>query len=377
MTLSAIVRIASGAAAGLILLSAALAQTSAQINISAKQISEAGIHFVTVQPATTNGNGLRLSGRVVTPPSRIELVSAPAAGVVQSVQVNSMDQVKAGNVLTRLHSPQLLEWQREYVQLSTQLELATKKAERDESLFREGIIAASRLQETRNQLLSVTVATQERAQMLKLAGMRDAAIATLAIQHGLSPVVEVRTSVSGSVLEVLVTPGQRVEAGAPLARVARSGELWLELQASRLQSEQIRIGDSVSVAGCEQNGRVSAIAPQMTEQSQLVIVRAIMPGTSRCLRIGQYLDAAISSKWSLAAGWLLPAAALVRQNGKDYAFIRDDAGVQALPLKVISHSAESAVVQGGLKAGAQVAVKGTANLKGIWLGLGNAASGGK
>jgi RND family efflux transporter MFP subunit len=377
MSFPAIVRIASGAAAGLIFLSSTWAQTPAQIKITAQQISAAGIRFAAVQRADTGGDGLRLSGKVVTPPSRIEMVSAPAGGIVQSLLVNSMDQIKAGSVMVRLHSPQLLEWQREYVQLSTQLALASKKTERDESLFKEGIIAASRLQETRNQLVSATVAAQERAQVLKLAGMRDAAIAALASQHGLNPVIEVRTGISGSVIEILVTPGQRVEAGAPLAKVARSGELWLELQASRLQGDQIRIGDSVTVAACKQSGRVIAIAPQMTEQSQLVMVRTVIPGAEGCLRAGQYLDAALRSKTALADGWLLPAAALLRHNGKDYVFVRNEAGVQAMPLTVITRSAESVVAQGALKAGAQVAIQGTANLKGIWLGLGNPASGDK
>ena len=96
------------------------------------------------------------------------------------------------------------------MQLAAQLELATKKTERDENLFKEGIIAASRLQDTRNQLAQAQVAVQERAQMLKLAGMRQAAIATLASQHGLNPVIDIQTPRGGTVLELMVAPGQRV-----------------------------------------------------------------------------------------------------------------------------------------------------------------------
>jgi RND family efflux transporter MFP subunit len=321
--------------------------------------------------------GVRLAGSVVYPPNRIEIVSAPAAGVVQAVLVNSLENVKAMQALARLHSPQLLEWQRDYVQLAAQLELANKKTERDENLFKEGIIAASRLQDTRNQLAQAQVAVQERAQMLKLAGMRQAAIATLASQHGLNPVIDIQTPRGGTVLELMVAPGQRVEAGAPLVKLARAGELWLELQASRMQGDQIAIGDTVNVRACKESGRVSAIAPQMAEQSQLVIVRATLPGADRCLRAGQYLEATISSKTVPQTGWLVPAGALVRDAGRELLFVRDPKGVRPLSVTVITRDAASAVVQGALQDGVQVAVQGTANLKGIWLGLGVPAAGAK
>ena len=375
MTRPTICRLIALLAAGFV--SAAQAQSADPIRISPDQLAKAGVVFAAVKPASAAGVGVRLAGSVVYPPNRIEIVSAPAAGVVQAVLVNSLENVKAMQALARLHSPQLLEWQRDYVQLAAQLELANKKTERDENLFKEGIIAASRLQDTRNQLAQAQVAVQERAQMLKLAGMRQAAIATLASQHGLNPVIDIQTPRGGTVLELMVAPGQRVEAGAPLVKLARAGELWLELQASRMQGDQIAIGDTVNVRACKESGRVSAIAPQMAEQSQLVIVRATLPGADRCLRAGQYLEATISSKTVPQTGWLVPAGALVRDAGRELLFVRDPKGVRPLSVTVITRDAASAVVQGALQDGVQVAVQGTANLKGIWLGLGVPAAGAK
>jgi len=356
---------------------AALAQSADPLRITNDQLAKAGVVFASIKPASAAGAGMRLAGSVVYPPNRIEIISAPAAGVVQAVLVNSLDSVKAGQALTRLHSPQLLEWQRDYVQLAAQLALATQKAERDDSLFKEGIIAASRLQETRNQLVQAQVAVQERSQMLKLAGMGEAAIANLASRQGLNPVIPVHAPRNGTVLELMVVAGQRVEAGAPLVRVARGGELWLELQASRAQGDQIAMADTVNVRGCKASGRVSAIAPQMTEHSQLVIVRATLPGAERCLRPGQYLEATISSKTVPLTGWLVPSGALVRDAGRELVFVRETQGVRALSVKVMTRDAESAIVQGALQAGAEVAIRGTANLKGLWLGLGVPAAGAK
>ncbi len=343
---------------------------SAEIRITPAQITKAGVVFSEIRQASAAAEGIRLAGSVVYPTNKIEVISAPAAGVVQAVLVNSMEAIKSGQVIAKLHSPELLQWQREYVQQQTQLELATKKAERDESLFSEGIIAASRIQETRNQLQQSRVAAQERAQMLKLAGMSETAIARLNSANGLSPLIELRSQSGGSVLELMLQPGQRVEAGTALAKVARGGELWLELQASRAQGEQIAIGDNVKVSACKQSGKVIGIAPHILEQNQLVMVRANLPGAEKCLRAGQYLEAAISSKHVPASGWLVPSAAMVRNGSNEFIFVRDTGGVKAMPVTVLSRAVDHLIVEGPIKSGMQVAVEGTASLKGIWLGLG-------
>ncbi len=349
---------------------AAWAQAPIQIRISAAQIDKAGIRFTEVQSAQSATEGLRLAGSAVTPPNRMEVVSTPAAGVVQALLVNSLENVKAGQTIARIHSPDLLQWQRDYVQQFTQLEMITKKAERDESLLNDGIISAGRAQETRNLLQQARVAVQERAQMLKLAGLSDAAIARLNSPSGLTPVIDIRSSTGGSVLEWMVTPGQRVEAGAPLAKVARAGELWLELQASRAQGEHIAVGDVVKTKACAQSGKVIAIATQLSTSNQLVMVRASLPGADKCLKPGQYLEATISSKTPPVSGWSLPSTALVRNGSNEFVFIRNADGIQAVPVTVVSRAIDQVIVQGALTAKQSIAVQGLASLKGLWLGLG-------
>jgi multidrug efflux pump subunit AcrA (membrane-fusion protein) len=349
---------------------AAWSQAPIQIRISAAQIDKAGVRFSEVQSAQSATEGLRLAGSAVTPPNRMEVVSTPAAGVVQALLVNSLENVKAGQMIARIHSPELLQWQREYVQQFTQLDMITKKAERDESLLNDGIISAGRVQETRNLLQQARVAVQERAQMLKLAGLSEAAIARLHSPSGLTPVIDIRSTAGGSVLEWMVTPGQRVEAGAPLAKVARAGELWLELQASRAQGEHIAVGDVVKTKACTQSGKVIAIATQLSTSNQLVMVRASLPGADKCLKPGQYLEATISSKTPPVSGWSLPSTALVRNGSNEFVFVRNADGVLAVPVTVVSRAIDQVIVQGALTAKQSIAIQGLASLKGLWLGLG-------
>ena len=175
-------------------------------------------------------------------------------------------------------------------------------------------------------------------------------------------------------LEWMVTPGQRIEAGAPLAKVARSGELWLELQASRAQAEHIAVGDVVKTKSCVQVGKVTAVASQLSESNQLIMVRASLPGADKCLKPGQYLEATISNKTPTSSGWSLPSTALVRNGSNEFVFVRNAEGVQAVPVTVVSRAIDQVIVQGALTAKQSIAVQGLASLKGLWLGLGTAGA---
>jgi multidrug efflux pump subunit AcrA (membrane-fusion protein) len=352
-------------------LSLGVAQEPPLIRLGPEQARAAGIAYARVEDAAAAGDTLRLSGNAAFSARGMEIVSAPAAGVVQDVLVAPMQKLAAGAPLVRLHSPQFLEWQREYVQLSTQEKLAADKLARDEALYRDGIIALSRLQDTRNAHVQARVAARERAQLLRLAGMNEAGLRALASRQAISPALPVGGRSAGTVLELIAMPGQHVEAGAPLAKVARSGELVLELQATRAQADQIKPGDAVEVAGCAKPGRVTALSPQMNAASQSVLVRAELPAAEQCLRPNQYLDATIRTRGGPAGGFAVPSTALLRFDNRDYVLVREPAGLRPVPVTLAARGPERSVVAGKLTAGSEVAVRGIVALKGMWMGLGS------
>jgi multidrug efflux pump subunit AcrA (membrane-fusion protein) len=218
------------------------------------------------------------------------------------------------------------------------------------------------------------VAAQERAQLLRLAGMNEAGLRALASKLALSATMPVAARQAGIVLELLAMPGQQVEAGAPLARLARAGELALELQATRGQADRIRPGDAVEVEGCPRPGKVSALSPQVNAASQAVLVRAELPQAAQCLRPNQYIDAVVRAR-GVRGGLSVPSAALLRMDAGDYLMLREGGGVRPVRVTVLSRGAERSVVRAGLKPGGEVAVQGMVALKGMWMGLGGQGEG--
>lgn len=354
----------SGVTAGAAPAASAPAGRTPLIAWSAAQAKAAGVVtqvLALTQPAAPGD--LLLQGTVVLPPQAAYLVSAPLAGVVQEVLVSAGQGVRAGQPVARLLSPQLLEWQREMMQAETQAQLAASKLQRDEKLFAEGIIAELRLQETRSQHQMAQLAVNERRQALRLAG---ASTTRMELQPGLT----LSAAAAGTVLEVTATPGQRLEAGMPVARLARAGRLAVELQATPEQARSLRIGDRLAIEGCQAPALLVAVSPQVSASNQAVQLRADFNHPEACLRVNQFVQARVGGgAVPRPATLTVPAAAVVRQAGAAYVFVRKPQGF--VPTLVeLEPGAGSQPVRSGLKAGDEIAVQGTAALKGAWQGLG-------
>ncbi len=363
---------------------AALAAPAApeQLRVNAAQVARAGIATapalaaLPAAGAEAAGNDQYLAGTVVAPGTALALASSALGGVVQQVHVASLQRVAAGAPLLTLFSQPWLELQREYLQLAAQARLAGAKLARDEALFGDGIIAAARLEESRSAAQLAGLAADERRQALRAAGLDAAAIGALRAGRPLSPMLTVRAQYAGTVLELPVSPGQRIEAGAELARIGRDGPLWVELQASRQQLALIRVGDLLQAKGCGKL-RVIAISPVVNGANQSARVRAEQTERDACLRINAYVEArllrgapGVVGTATPAGAVALPAAAVVRRGADTFVFVKRGAGFAVVPVRATAAGADMVWAQGALTAGEPVAVRGIVALKGIWAGLG-------
>jgi multidrug resistance efflux pump len=171
--------------------------------------------------------------------------------------------------------------------------------------------------------------------------------------------------ISGVVTESAAGPGQRVDAGMALVKVADLSKLALEIPLSPAQAGQVAVGQSVTVEGSAAAGRVTVLLPQLSA-SQSVLARASLVDPQGLLRPGQSVQVAIAGTRS-AQALSVPAAALVWKINVPYVFVETAQGFVAKPVQLIRQNASQAEII-GLAADSRVAVKGVAALKAQWLG---------
>lgn len=363
-----------------VLVAACAASQAAEslIRLTPEQLKTANVTFVAArnanesQSGSSGGSDLRLAGRAVVPNAALDVVLAPVTGRIESPLVNPGETVKAGQALARLHSAEVLAMQRDLVSARAAADVARSRAERDEALFADGIIARNRLIESRAARDDAEAQLREHQQLLRLAGLSDGAINRIRSAADISPLLTVSARRAGTVLQQTTGPGQAVAAGDPLFQIAALDHLWLELQATRAQAQRIAKGDAVQVAGCEGPATVIATSLHLDSQSQTVTVRAELRDADGCLSPNQYVEASVSPRASGPGLISVPEGGLIRLEGSDHVFVQADGGLRPVPVTVERRASGTAWVSGALKPGDNVAATGLAALKGTWQGLGAA-----
>ncbi len=344
----------------LALLGAAPAFAADTLPLSAAQKKNLGI--VTVIAATQDTSpALTYTARVTLPPASVRVAAAAGAGLVTQLHVQAGDTVKRGAPLVTLSMTGLAEAQNALTQARLRSQLATSNAARDEKLFSEGLIAESRLRATRSEAQSAhasLVAAQTALSMMGAGKVTGSSITLTA-------------PIAGVVTESVAEPGQRVDAGMALVKVADLSNLALEIPLSTIQARQVAVGQSVTVADSKASGRVIALLPQLNA-SQSVLARASLVDPDKLLRPGQSIQVALagpsaSQDKPTAKTLIVPAAALVWQASRPYVFVETAQGFVPTPVQLIRQNASQAEVT-GLAAGSRVAAKGVAALKAQWLG---------
>jgi membrane fusion protein, heavy metal efflux system len=315
--------------------------------------------------------GQSYPARVVLPPTREQVVSAPLAGLVDRVLVGENDTVRAGQPLVRLISPELGELQLQLLEAASKSRLSQKTLLRERALFAEGIIPERRVQEAEGAAEADRARTRQAEAALRLAGLDANGIRRIGAGGGLQDSVTVVAKAPGTVMALSVKGGQRVSQADALMRVADTRQLWLDIQVPADRRGQIDTqGGQITVMGRDASATPLSVGA-MVSDNQTVTLRAQVSKGATLLRAGEYVQVQVpfaANGSAAGAGWAVPVSAVVRQGDKAYVFVRTEKGFRAQQVTVLNSAGSSVQVQGALKAGQDFAVTSVIALKAAWLG---------
>ena len=350
--------------AGLLVANSALhAQT---LTLDAQQRAAFGIETVLVQLAT-EALSKPYPAKVQVPNAQLRVLSAPLEGVVEALLVAEGETVEQGQTLARVRSQGLLELQAAYLESHTRRALAGETLARDKKLYTEGIVARRRLLESQSAFRELSTAEERDRQSLLLAGMSESTLKDLVREKTLSAVLEVKSPLSGVVLEQIATAGQRLAVSDPLYRVGQLSPLWIEVHVPLNALGTIAPGSLVRIAEGGLDAEVITVGRMVHGTDQGVLVRAeVREGVER-LRPGQFVEAQISQGAGDGA-FVVPAQAVVRMDSQDQVFVQRANGFELLAVQILSRERAVVVVRASLESGDSVVISGTAALKAAWAG---------
>lgn len=357
---------------------------AAEMSLTAQRLQTLGIATQAVSSAG-KAQVASLAAKVTVPNGQLRVVAAPVAGMVSRLLVNPGTQVKAGQVVAELASPEALALQRDALQANSQAQLAQQSLRRDEQLFAEGLIAEARVQASRANAAQAGALASERRQSLQLAG---------ASSGNIGGALRLTAPMAGVIVEQGVQVGQRVEAATLLYRLAQTDPLWLEMQAPQALASRLKVGMMVRVKESDSRqdkavlGKIFSIGAALDAASQTVPIWAEVRGSNSNLRPGQVLEVGLEqAENALNSGnannpsrQTLPSSALVRHEGQVLIFLAENDNKHAgqtrfVPqaVELLSQSGEQAVIKAlpaAALANRRVVVQGASSLKAILSGIG-------
>lgn len=339
-----------------------------ELKLDPEQIHSLGIR--TAHPVSSpTDQTVPFPAQIVIPTPQLWVVSTPIAGMVTSLAAARGEQVERGQPLVTMESPAFVSLQREYLHAAAQDVLQNQQLRRNRELFDGRAVPQRVVEASETEARQADIALAERRQMLRLSGMSETALARLTDEAAINPSLTVVAPESGTIVDLAISPGVRLEQSAPLLKIARLSPLWVEIAVPATTVGTVKAGARVDVESYDIPGKVVLVSETTDAATQTVLVRAEIANNGM-LRPGQTASARIGYASQAESAWQIPAGALARRGETASVFVATEAGFRVVPVKVIAEDQDHVHVSGALLGEDALAVSGLSALRGMLLGLG-------
>lgn len=246
-------------------------------------------------------------------------VLAPFSGPVSRLLVSLGQQVKKGEPLAAVDSPDFAAAISAYQKALATARTNRKLADLDQDLLAHNGVAQREAAQAETD--AANAEADRDAALQELVSLQVPADTIKDIQAGRKVVrVEsmIRAPVAGTVVERLVTPGQLLEAGAtPCFTVANLSRVWVMAQVFGADLAAVSVGDSAEVdsgIGPKSfSGKVDNIAALVDPDTRAVAVRVVVDNPGDLLKKQMYVRVRLQARQE-SRGVLIPVSAILRDD---------------------------------------------------------------
>jgi membrane fusion protein, heavy metal efflux system len=248
-------------------------------------------------------------------------VTSLGSGRVVDLKVRLGDQVKKGQTLLVISSPDLAAAMSDYQKAQADEVLSRKALDRAKLLYDRGAIAAKDLETAQDveDKAKVDVSTAE--QHVRVLGADPAHPGSL---------IDLRAPVAGTIVEQNVAGFEGVKSldnTVNLFTIADLSQVWVVCDVFENDLGEVHVGDSADIrlnAFSDRvfHGKVADIARVLDPNTRSAKVRIVLGNSDGALRPGMFAVASFRSR-KLQSRTVVPATAIMRLHDKDWVFRRE------------------------------------------------------
>ncbi len=288
---------------------------------------------------------IRTVGRVTYDEERIEHIHTKVSGWVEDLYVNTTgEQVRKGQKLLSIYSPELVATQEEYLQA---LQYKKDTSESEFSDVRSG--ANTLIDATRRRLLFMDIDPAQISALEKSGRVRKTLV--------------LRSPYSGIVTDKKVLEGMKVTPGTELYTIANISTVWVMGSVYEYELPFVRKGQQAYITlpynpGITYRGKITFIYPYLSPDTRTVQVRMVFKNPHLILKPDMYADVTIQSRVTKNA-LLVPSEAVIRTGTRNIVIVALGEG-KFLPKQVVlgPEGQDVIEVKSGLSEGDAVVTSG-------------------
>jgi cobalt-zinc-cadmium efflux system membrane fusion protein len=290
--------------------------TPSNVTLTAAQRQK--IQFYTVAPSPFHRT-TETTGTVDFDNDQATSVLAPFGGPVSKLLVNPGDQVKAGDPLAEVDSPDFATAISAYRKALATAQTLRRLADMDKDLIQHNGVAQREEEQAQTDAANAEADRDAALQTLVSLNIDPQVISDLKAGRPVSrPGGRINSPIAGTVVEKLISPGELLTAGAtPCFTVADLSRVWVLTQIFGADLAAVSVGDSAEIeTGIATNrfsGTVDNISALVDPNTRSVTVRVVVDNPGDFLKKQMYVRVKIQARQE-ATGLLVPVSAILRDD---------------------------------------------------------------
>jgi cobalt-zinc-cadmium efflux system membrane fusion protein len=255
------------------------------------------------------------NGYTKLPPQNQAAVSVFTTGLVKNIKVIEGQEVKKGEVLATIESPEFTILQQDYLIAKSNLEYLELEHARQTSLSQADASAKKVLEKTTSELEMAQARYNSLKKQLGIFGING--------EGSTASTINVRAPISGHITDIMVNMGATVEVGKPLFHIVDNSEMHVDLLVYEKDLFKVKEGQNVrfvltNQSNKEINGTIFNIGKSFENETKTVAVHAHIQDKEKELIPGMYVNALIDVGTNKVR--TLPEAAVIEAEGRSFIF---------------------------------------------------------
>ncbi len=327
--------------------------TEAQIKASSIAVEQAG--------AARIASLVQFPGEIMLNDERTVHVVARVPGVAESVHVSTGQQVKRGQLLAILSSPQMSEQRSQLLAAQKRLGFASSVYEREKKLWEQKITAEQDYLQASQALREAEIELENARQKLAAIGVGTQVAPGSSLNR-----FELRAAHDGLVVQRDLAVGEAVKEDTPVFTIADLSTVWAEVHIPAKDLPRIQVGSKVMVKAtafdAQTTGNVAFIGALVGEQTRMAKARIVLANPKGLWRPGLFVTIEVRAD-DAELPVTIDTEAIQSLGTQQVVFVRDDKGFVARPVSLGRSDGKRIEVLQGLAAGTRYAARGSYILK--------------